>query len=549
MSMKPQPIPPVPEETKRVAQAAFAKGNLYVQMRDELGAIYSDDLFSKLYAQEGQPAFSPWRLALVTVMQFAENLSDRQAAEAVRARLDWKYALSLELSDTGFHYSVLSEFRSRLVSSGQGILLLDALLQRLGEKGLLKARGQQRTDATAIVGAVRELDQLELVGETLRHTLNVLASVVPDWLLQQVQTEWFERYGERVEAYRLPASKAERHGLSQQIGQDGYHLLSHIYAATTMPWLAHLPAVERLRQVWVQQYWLDEEVVKRRTPDNMPPTGQWIRSPYDPDVRYGRKQGWSWIGYKVHVTEACDPDAPHFITQVETVPAIQQDHHALTVIQDALATKRLLPAQQLVDAGYVSAKRILYSHDQHHIELVGPVHNDPSWQAKTDGAYDVSAFAIDWQAELVTCPQGQVSTAWNLGQDAKGESIVQVLFAKSTCDACSARSRCTTARKTGRSMSLRYPPERHDMVQSRRQQQQTAAFKALYRRRAGVEGTFSQLIRNCGLRQARYFGLSKTHLQNLASAAATNILRLVNWLNEVPFAETRTSRFAALAAA
>jgi transposase len=543
--MKPLSIPPIPEETKRVAEAAFAKGNVYVQMRDALGAIYSDDLFTELYAQEGQPAFSPWRLALVTVMQFAENMSDRQAAEAVRARLDWKYALSLELSDTGFHYSVLSEFRSRLVSSGSGLLLLDTLLHQLREKGLLKARGQQRTDSTAIVGAVRELHQLELVGETLRHALNVLASVVPDWLLLQVQAEWFERYGERVEEYRLPASKGERHVLSQQIGQDGYQLLSRIYAETTMPWLAHLPAVELLRRVWVQQYWLDEEVVKRRTPENMPLTGHWIRSPYDPDVRYGRKQGWSWIGYKVHVTEACDLDTPHFITQVETVPAIQQDHHALTVIQDALAAKQLLPTQQLMDAGYVSAKRILHSHDQHQVELVGPVHNDPSWQAKTEGAYDVSAFQIDWQAQTVTCTQGQRSTAWNLGQDAKGESIVQVLFAKSTCDACSARARCTTARKTGRSMSLRYPPERHAMVQNRRQAQQTAAFKALYRRRAGVEGTFSRLIRNCGLRQARYVGLQKTHLQNLASAAATNILRLVNWLNDIPFAKTRTSRFAA----
>lgn len=143
-------------------------------------------------------------------MQFAENLSDRQAAEAVRARLDWKYALSLELTDTGFHYSILSEFRTRLVNGGKGELLLDVLLQQLRSKGLLKARGQQRTDSTAILGAVRELDQLELVGETVRYTLNVLASVAPDWSRQQIQPAWFERYGERVEAYRLPESKAER---------------------------------------------------------------------------------------------------------------------------------------------------------------------------------------------------------------------------------------------------------------------------------------------------------------------------------------------------
>jgi transposase len=517
-------------------------------MRDELGEIYTDDLFMDLYSSEGQPAFSPWRLALVTVMQFAENLSDRQAADAVRARLDWKYALSLELTDIGFHYSILSEFRTRLVNNENGSLLLDALLKRLTEKGLLKARGQQRTDSTAIIGAVRELDQLELVGESLRYTLNTLATVVPQWLLQQVQPEWFERYGERIEEYRLPESKAERQLLSQQIGQDGYQLLNASYTATALPWLAHIPAVELLRQVWVQQYWLDEEVVKRRAPDNMPPSGQWIRSPYDPEVRYGRKRDWDWIGYKVHLTETCDPDCPHFITQVETVPAIEQDHHTLITIQANLAAKDLLPAQQLVDAGYVSAKRILHSRDQHQIELVGPVHIDPSWQAKTEMAYDVSAFVIHWKAKQVICPTGQPSSSWNLSQDAKGESVVQVLFAKQTCAGCAARSRCTTARKTGRSMTLRYPPERHELLQVMRQHQQTPEFKAIYQPRAGIEGTFTQVIRNCGLRHARYWGLQKTHLQNVASAAATNILRLVCWLNEVPFAKTRTSRFAALAA-
>lgn len=202
-----------------------------------------------------------------------------------------------------------------------------------------------------------------------------------------------------------------------------------------------------------------------------------------------------------------------------------------------------------MDAGYVSAKRILHSRDTHHIDLVGPVHVDPSWQAQVEAAFDVAAFQVDWEARRVRCPMGQASATWNLSQDAKGESIVQVVFAKPVCDPCPARSRCTTARKTGRSMTLRYPSERHEMVQAMRQRQQTAEFKTLYQKRAGVEGTFSQLIRNGGLRQARYCGLQKTHLQNLASAAATNILRLLNWLNEVPFANTRTSRFATLAAA
>src|SRR5436309_12702215 len=111
MSLHPEPAGPITDETMRVARAAFPHGNVYMQMRDVLGTIYDDALFAPLFAVRGRPAETPWRLALVTVMQFAEGLSDRQAAEAVRARIDWKYALGLALTDTGFDFSVLCEFR------------------------------------------------------------------------------------------------------------------------------------------------------------------------------------------------------------------------------------------------------------------------------------------------------------------------------------------------------------------------------------------------------------------------------------------------------
>jgi transposase len=521
---------------------------VYLQMRDELGSIYEDELFTDLYAAEGQPALQPWRLALVSVMQFAENLSDRQAAAAVRARLDWKYALSLELRDSGFHYSVLSEFRTRLVQGSLEQVLLDRLLECCQQRGWLKARGRQRTDSTHVIGAVKVLNQLELVGETLRHALNALATVVPDWLKQRAKPEWYERYGERMEDYRLPKEKTERERLSAVIGADGYFLLDCIERACELTWLKQLPAVQALAQIWSQQYRREHGQARRLTPKEMPPAGEWIRSPYDLEVRYGRKRDFEWVGYKVHLTECCDDPLPHLITQVETVPAIEQDHHALKTIQADLAAKDLLPSQQLVDAGYVSAKRILHSRDTHAIDLLGPVHSDPSWQARTPGALDVSQFRIDWERQQVTCPQGQHSAAWYLGQDAKGESIVQILFAKQTCQACPLRERCTDARTTGRSMTIRSPRERHEMLQTARLRQQTEDFKRQYRLRAGVEGTFSQATRNPGLRRTRYIGTQKTHLQHILAAVATNILRVVQWRRGIPFAKTRTSRFAALAA-
>src|SRR5690242_2042333 len=173
---------PVPDETARIARAAVPKGNVYVQMRDVLGAIYTDEQFADLFAVRGRPVVPPWRLALVTVMQFAEGLSDRQAAEAVRGRIDWKYALSLPLEDPGFDASVLSEFRTRLVTGGAEELLLDTLLKACRAHGLLKARGRQRTDSTHVLAAIRVLNRLECVGETLRQALNALAVSAPDWL-------------------------------------------------------------------------------------------------------------------------------------------------------------------------------------------------------------------------------------------------------------------------------------------------------------------------------------------------------------------------------
>jgi transposase len=549
MSLKPQPIPPVPEETVRIAQAAFPKGNIYMQMRDELGSVYTDDVFATLYPPDGQPALSPWRLAVVTVMQFAENLTDRQAADAVRARLDWKYVLSLDVTDAGFHHSVLSEFRLRLLENEAEQRLLDELLMRFVERGWLKARSKQRTDSTHIVAAIRELNQLELVGETMRHALNSLAVVVPDWLRSWVPAEWFERYAERFDEFRLPKSKTERQTLSETMGQDGYKLLEMVYQSPTHAWLSQVPAVETLRRVWVQQYWIDEGQIKRREPKNMPPVSDWIRSPYDTQARYGKKRGHYWIGYKVHYSEVCNDDLPHVITQVETVPATQQDHHALVPIQADLAAKDLLPDQHLVDAGYISAKRIIHSQDSHAVDLVGPIHTDPSWQARTEGGFDLSCFVIDWDHQVVICPEGQHSKQWYLAKDAQGEPIAQILFASQACQSCPERTRCTRAKTSGRTLTLRYPRERHEMVQMARARQQTDEFKATYRQRAGVEGTFAQSVRNSGLRRTRYIGIAKTHLQNVAIATATNILRIINWLNDVPFAKTKPARFAALAAA
>ena len=228
MSLKPDPIQPVPEETARVARAAFRKGNPLLKLRDELGAIFADADFADLFPRLGQPGLPPWRLALVTLLQFRENLPDRQAAEAVRARIDWKYLLGLELADPGFDHSVLCEFRSRLLAGSAEERLLRKLLEACQARGLLKARGRQRTDATHVLASIRVLNRLELVGETLRAALNELAAVAPDWLRGAAPRAWYERYARRVEDGRLPRAAAEREAYARAVGEDGFALLDRL---------------------------------------------------------------------------------------------------------------------------------------------------------------------------------------------------------------------------------------------------------------------------------------------------------------------------------
>jgi transposase len=543
MSMQPQPIDLIPAETARVAGAAFPKGNPYMRMRDELGVFYQDAQFAALFAVRGQPAASPWRVALVLVLQYAEGLSDEQAATAVRGRIDWKYALSLELTDPGFDASVLSEFRGRLVAGSAEQLLLDAMLERFQAKGLLKARGRQRTDSTAVLAAIRTLNRLECVGETLRHALNSLAVVAPDWLRPQLEPAWAERYGPRLDEYRLPKGHAEREALAAQIGRDGFRLLQAVHAPDAPPWLRTVPAVQTLRRVWLQQYYAppDDGPPRWRTGDDLPPSAQMINSPYDPQARYTDKRSTCWIGYKVQLTETCEPDAPHLITHVQTTPATTPDREQLPAIHRALAAKGLLPREHLVDAGYPDAEILVTSQREHGVRVIGPVLPDNQWQAQSAEAFDVRCFTIDWEAQRATCPAGHASVRWSPSQDNRGKAMINIQFSGRSCAACPQRARCTTARG-GRRLSVR-PKEQHLALQAARQFQSSAAFQEHYNRRAGVEGTVSQGVRRCDLRRARYVGLAKTHLQHVLTAAALNLVRGAHWLEDPAFARTRRASF------
>src|SRR4029453_15595963 len=246
MSLHPHVIEPVPEETARVAHAAFPKGHPYLIVRDVLGTIFQDDDFAALFPAWGPPGLPPGLLALVTIMQFRENLADRQAAEAVRARIDWKYLLSLELTDPGFDFSVLSEFRGRLLASNAAELLLDKLLERCRALGLLTARGQQRTDSTHVLAAIRVLNRLDPGAAPPRAALNAVATVAPAWLQAVTPLAWYERYSRRIEESRLPKATAAREAYAQTVGEDGFLLLDALDTPDAPAGLRALPRIEAL---------------------------------------------------------------------------------------------------------------------------------------------------------------------------------------------------------------------------------------------------------------------------------------------------------------
>jgi transposase len=544
MSMQPSGPGEVPAETVRVARAAFPKGSLAIRIRDELGPLFGDDEFADLFPTRGKPAWSPGRLALVLVLQFVEGFTDRQAAEAVRARIDFKYALGLDLDDPGFDFSVLSEFRDRLVEAEAGRRVLDGILAAAGETGLLKTAGRARTDSTHVQSAARQVCWLELVAETLRAALNEIARAAPDWLRGVAEPDWFRHYATRAEDTRFPKSRAKRDEVGLRIGADGTRLLEAVFSPGAPEELRTLEQVETVRQVWVQHFHQVDGEVRRRDPKDRPPGATRLVTPYDTEARGSVKRDTLWDGYKVHLTETCEPDAPHLITNVATTVATVPDISMTDTVHARLARDGRLPGEHLVDAGYVDAHLLVQARREYGITLTGPVAGVVSHQSTANNGFTADDFTINWGNEQVTCPGGKTTTRWNPDRSPEGTPVIRVRFNGGDCRPCPVREQCTTS-SVGRRLTLR-PREEHEALRRARADQDTDTWKDRYKTRAGIEGTISQAVGRCGLRRSRYRGLAKTSLQHQLTGAAINLTRIDAHLTGTPRARTRTSHFAAL---
>ncbi|MCA1605757.1 MAG: transposase, partial [Acidobacteria bacterium] len=310
---------------------------------------------------------------------------------------------------------------------------------------LVKARTRQRTDSTHVLAAVRDLNRLGRVVETMRATLNVLATVAPKWVrATAIPPEWVERYKERTGGLnRLPSSDKDREAFGIQVGQDGYALLDILWSVESPEWFRALPAVETLRQVWVQNFVPTEGGIEWRQKDNIPPSALRINSPYDTEARYAYKRSTSWAGYKVHLSETCEEDSPHLITNVQTEKAVANDNGALPEIHEQLSRAELLPSKHLVDAGYIEAELLVNSQRAYGIELIGPAQGNVHWQREQGKGFDISHFKIDWEAEKAICPEGKASTTWRHGIDGRGNKVISATFAKADCSRCPSLLQCT----------------------------------------------------------------------------------------------------------
>jgi transposase len=519
MSLKPQPPREMPEETARIGNQLLAPESPYRLVGEQLYAKYRDEDFADLYPAEGQPGLSPVDLAFVTAFQYMEDIADRAAAEAVRLRLDWKYALHLPLEDAGFNFSVLSEYRARLVNHQAEGRVFEALLGDLQELGLLKRRGRQRTDSLAVLTRVRHLNRLELVVETLRVALRALLASDAEWTRATVPPTWEERYGERCVAERL--SDEERTVLQNETGRDGQWLLERLAAASTPAHLRRLPEVQVLRTVWGQQYEVCEREVVFREPG--PYDGETrIQTPHDPEARYSKKRDQEWIGDKLQVTETDDEGRPHLITDIAITSSVEGDQQALGEIQSRQTERDVSPGERMVDQGYVSGATLEASTEIGE-DLVGPAPGDHSPQAQLPEGITLEQFQVDIGRGIATCPGGQ-STAKS-SQTADGGR--QFKFDKATCAACPLRARCCTG-QGGRTITI---GPHHAALQAARARQQTDDFKERYRQhRGGVEGCLSSLVRGQGIRVNRYVRRAKNNLRALFVGVAVNLRRAARWL-------------------
>ena len=506
----------IPATTREQVEPILPADSVCRLLGEKGGEILDEGILAGMYSHTGRGGINPVLLSFVLVLQFLENLPDRQAADMARLRMDWKYALRQELTWIGFDYSSLCNFRKRLYAHGREYALFEQVLRYLAESGYLKSK-RQRTDATHVLGAVERLSRLELVWETLRLALGALINADAKWVVKQLPTTFVEVYSQKRGDYRLSKGQAER--AMRDAGRDGFWLLSQIEQHGEAQW-QELAEITLLRQVLEQQFEQGDEESGSgpKVKANTDAKGDVITSPHDPSVRYSRKgKHIQWLGHKAQVTETVDGALP-IITDIGIHSAIEHDGLALPEIQERLEQRGLLPEKQYVDGAYCNGKTLLDS-AQKGLDLRGFIGNN----SRKPPGFRLEDFLIDLEKRRAICPAGKLATVFN--PSSQPDVDFHVRFGKQ-CHNCHFQPLCTTEQR-GRSLEI--SPYHQQLTRRRREQASAGFVKEMYAR-ARIESTICELARKHGLRQSRYRGQHKLQLQAAFTAAAVNLKRLASHL-------------------
>jgi transposase len=363
----------------------------------------------------------------------------------------------------------------------------------------------------------------------MRYALNAIAKESPEWLNQIFQEEWQHRYYPRGGNVRVPHSVAKRQELAEAVGRDAYALLDAFYNWSDLSADKKIEAVEILRRVVIQQFYVDGNGFHWRTEvEGTPPSIIFINSPYDLEARYGKKRNLQWTGYKIYLTETCDEELPRLITNVETSSAPVADFYLTEPIHQSLEKKGLLPAVHLADTGFVDAELMLAAKNQYQIDLLGPSHLDRQWQSRNNPQFCAENFLIDWGRKKALCPAGKTSSSWSDAKTETAKQVVKIKFSTKDCQMCSFRADCTKSKRARRTLTI-LPEVQYESQRKIREREKTEEYRKEYQRRSGIEGTISQAVRGFGIRRSRYIGQAKTHFQQVISATAINFVRKSNW--------------------
>ena len=530
MSLSPRlpPADPEPEllglfqQSERIPLAVRRKAKFFIffsriifplleRYRDRLALVYC--------VNNGRPAWDPVRLLGVLILQFVLRMTDRQAAEAVQYDQRWRLALHMDKQDNTFDPSLLVVFRKRLVNGKTEALAFEAVLDYLVEQGWVPKRSRQRLDSTHVRGLLSAMNRLECARETIRLFLE---DVEADGMLPDAWSSYWDLY---VEKKVDPRAKAP--ALKAKAVQAGKDMLA-IWKDAAGCW----PIIERdsfvlLQRVFLENYALDAEGRAQKT--RAQPTGA-VHNPHEPEAQWSSKsttKDKTWIGYKTQVAEtvqeeprqAGEPTA-NFLTAIVTQNAPASDKAGMAEVFDEQQSMGLeMPGTLYVDGAYVSSKALKDASEQGR-ELRGPAPASPDRRK----VFTVEKFDVHVEERYAICPAAQRSSNCSrLEEKSTGKVAYRIEWSNAVCNACPLREQCVTSGQSHRTLVV---GELHSLLQERRREMQTDAFKKEMHQRNGIEGTLSELVRGYGLRQARYRGKDKARLQNYLIGAACNIRRL-----------------------